>query len=116
MSFMAALESLNSVGKASEEYSTQASSLNFPVQKHQLLLHKHGVAHTQLQLIAGSIERLQEMLEALVDFCLGGLCEVELETLHYLRQGGATGPQGQEAQGYGDTQRGEVRFSKANCL
>ena len=77
------------------------------VQQLQLLLHKHGVAHAQLQLVAGSTERLQEVLESLVDFCLGSLCEVEHETFQDLCQGGATGPQGQEAQGYGDTQRGE---------
>ena len=77
------------------------------VQQLQLLLHEHGIAHAQLQLVAGSIERLQEVLEALVDLCLLDLREVELETFQDLCQGGATGPQGQEAQGYGDTQRGE---------
>ena len=77
------------------------------VQQLQPLLHKHGIAYAQLQLVAGSIERLQEVLEALVDLCLLDLREVELETFQDLCQGGATGPQRQEGQGYGDTQWGE---------
>ena len=77
------------------------------VQQCQLLWHKHGIAHAQLQLVAGLIERLQEVLEALVDFCLGSLCEVELETFQDLCHSGATSPQGQEGQGYGDAQWGE---------
>ena len=50
---------------------------------------------------------LQEVLEALVDLCLLDLREVELEAFQDLCQGGATGPQRQEGQGHGDTQRGE---------
>lgn len=77
------------------------------VQQLQMLIHEHGVAHVQLQQVAGLAEGLQEVLEALVDFCLGGLCEVELEAFQELCQGGASGPQRQEGQGYGDAQRGE---------